>query len=475
MKKRILINIYISICLLMFSLIIGQVFFSNYSENKIDIISYYSLILILYVLICAYSCKYKLDRIYYLYILFYIVFTFGNVICRFIFNFNDDSLIYLRSIISDENLFPAIKLSCYSLISLNLGVLVAKLNRNKIYNDKNIINNSINLINMRKIAIIVIIFSFPFAIKDLATKLLASSTGGYGATFSNVSYGLANLTANIVPYFYLGLLIILTSYKYSYTKARLVFYILIIYSLIQIMIGNRGLPIIQLITSMLVWHNMIKPIKKNTVIKIAISFMPLSIFLAMMSEVRVYPLAMWIPKMIEMLKSSEIYTYIFKIINEMGTAIYPIAATIVCIPKYINFKFGSTFLYSFALIFPNLSTNQSIFKQYTDLPNVISKFFGVPFGGSILQEGYANFGLLCVFFMFLMGIFIVKLDNWVYKRINYDPIIFPLYAGVISQILWSVRNNIAPIVVYFMRYIVVIYIFYRIMILIGVKDNKRRS
>lgn len=476
MRKKIILSIIVNILLILFFL------WSNFTKAPDE---QYVMIHLVYIILFAWIfciisgivCGFKMYGIYMLYLISYLIFIFGQIISRYMFMFTDEMISYLFKIISDEDLTHGVVLAIYCMLSLHLGALICKLVCIKnTYICKVSQLNKYKLMNMKKVASLIFLITFPFACFNLVSTLKLSISGGYNKTYSNITYGASSIGEKIVPFFFISLLMLIVAYREELKVAKSIFWFTIFYTGVQILFGARGIPLLQIIVTIILWHSMVSRINKMTVIKIILCLIPLSSFLSIMKEIRSYPLGTWFNNFNVIFLESLRNNPILSVINEMGTAIYPTSAALLCSPNMIPFQKGKTFLYAFFTIIPNLGSGEHWTKQYTDITNIAASYFNAPFGGSIVEEGYINFGWASILFFIAIGFCLVKLEIYVENNKERIEYLYPLYAALSVEILWSIRNNLAPVIIYSTRYILLTYILYKIVCKVfGKKGIKKEN
>ena len=112
--------------------------------------------------------------------------------------------------------------------------------------------------------------------------------------YSDYTVGIDSWKDRLIPFFYMGLLILMVSYKDNIKISRNIFLINIFYSGIQVFLGARGLPILSVLMIVITWHICVKKIKAKTAILIVILTIPVATLISMIREVRSYPMSQWL-------------------------------------------------------------------------------------------------------------------------------------------------------------------------------------
>ncbi len=464
----------LSISIIMISiliLIILMLIYGNLQEitdvqSKIVEVSYIALFVSIYCIITSLREKIKWYNLFFLYLIFFVVFLFGQVFNRYLINFIDKDLYDLTREIDARNIAQAIIISTYCLLGMHIGGLLANIIHKKKINmkEKNIeIDEKRQNSSMRILGIILIAISIVFALSSLWKDFTLVIRGGYSSVYSDFTVGIDSWKDRLIPFFYIGLLILMVSYKDNIKIARCIFLINMFYSGMQIFLGARGLPILSVLMIVITWHICVKKVKKKTAIIIIISIIPVATLISMIREVRSYPMSQWLGNMDKIIVDTIKENPISTAINEMGTAIYPTAATISIFPDNRDYKYGSTYWYGIKGIIPNLGSELSKAKVYGDIQEEVSQYYGLSFGGSVIEDLYANFGMYAILFMIAIGFGMNKLQIKMEYENSRNKIIYPLYATMCIQIIWTVRNNINPIFRYFVWYIITTYLLYKIL------------
>lgn len=478
MNKEKLLNITINIISILL-LIILMIIYVNL-EERTDIqaaiieVSYVALTVSMYCIITSLILKMKWYNLFFLYLVFFVIFIFGQVFNKYIFNFIDEDLYDLTKNINMKSIAQAIIFSVYCLLGMHIGGVSANL-RNYISNNnsqEDTYNEERQILSMRLVAMILLIISTIFAMKSLFNDFKLAINGGYSSVYSDYSIGIESWREKIIPFFNIGLLLLMVSYKNNIKVSKCIFWIDIIYNGIQIFLGARGIPILSILAIMITWHISIRKIQEKTIAILIILIIPLATLISMIRVVRSYPISDWISNASEILIDTIKENPISTAINEMGTAIYPTAATISIFPDIKEYKHGITYLYGIQGIIPNLGNELSKAKVYGDIQEEVAQYYGLSFGGSIIEDLYANFGKFAILCMVIIGFLMNKIQIKIEKKSKKNVIIFPLYMITCVQVIWTVRNTINPIFRYFVWYILTTYILYKIIYTYLGKKNK---
>lgn len=130
---------------------------------------------------------------------------------------------------------------------------------------------------------------------------------------------------------------------------------------------------------------------------------------------------------------------------EMGCSMYPMGATIQLVPARDDYRLGSTYLWSFSTLIPNLGFwDRHPAQEYCNMGNWLVDKLNLTYGPgySIAAEAYINFGFFGFIFFFFYGKLLSKYCRYINKEnVQYNP--FYIIATLIF--LWfaikTVRNS----------------------------------
>ena len=445
-------------------------------EKMLNIVGIIIIIQFLYSIITLLICGVKIDNLSFIYLTFYFIFLFGQVVCRYVFGFVDEDSYDFTNDFSSTQILQACIISLYGMITIHLGILLGVVfsRKNKIYKEVKDKDMNLKLKVMNKVAWIVVVCSAPFALYELFDKLKIAFASGYKGVYSDITIGVESLVTKLVPFFLVALLVLMVSYKNDIKKAKKIFVIILIYNVLQFFLGARGLPILRVLFTIIAWNLTINKITTKKMIIYFLLLIPLSILISFMRVVREYAISEWISDIGIVLNEIISNNPVLLALNEMGNAIFPTTAALVACPEMVPFKWGTTYLYGIAAIIPNLGTELSVNKVMGDIQQEISKVFGLAFGGSIVEDLFANFGWLCLLALIILGIFMYKIDIRIKEKAYKSPIVIPLYLAFCVSFVWTVRNNINPIFREFVWYILPIYVFYKLLYR-KVKKGERKT
>lgn len=470
-NKKILINLIVTLIIFLI------VFIFKWQYDSINITlktaTYLGVIVNIFCIISCYIIEKKMTSPYILFQVFSIPFLYGQLLCREILNFNVSEMSDLRVLVNNGDMIQACFLIMFCQLFLHFGLLICKIN-NKIANAKfeNIDDEKIQLKTLKTLGWILIIISIMPTMYDFYINLISASKSGYFGLSNNITYGLSSIFDKIIPFFEIGMFSLMVGYKENIKKSRLILLFIIFFYGSQMFFGNRGIPLIAVITGIWLYHMAIKKINKKIVIMVLILIVPISSILNVIRQVRVkYGISQWISSIDELLIDNiKDNNPILETTYEMGTAIYPTAYTLKVIPEQTQFKYGKLYLLSaFSVVAINANSTKSSLAYNMNIAAQMSKHSGSPFGGSYIQEAYANFGWFCPIFLFILGIGFEILN----RRITYNKsfINMVLIAYFLNPLLWVVRNVIVTLPREICWYILPTYILYRLIYNKNIKNN----
>ena len=256
-KKSVIINVIITIVIWLLVFVIKW----QYEQGNIDItIKTATIIGVSINLLCIISMIFIEKSVTSPYVLFQtlsIPFLYGQLICSELLNINLE-VGNLRSIVTNESLIKTCFLIAYCQLALHMGNLIYKIVRVRKKSNKDIAdsqdNEDMKLNTMKKVGMILLFISIVPAFYQFFLNFKMTSMYGYAGKFMNVTYGLDSIVTKIVPFFQISIFMLMVAYKKNPKISRGILIFLIAFYGIQILFGNRGLPIIAVITSIWLYN-----------------------------------------------------------------------------------------------------------------------------------------------------------------------------------------------------------------------------
>lgn len=405
----------------------------------------------------------KITSPYVIFQIMSIPFLYGQLICRELLNVKIDNMFDLKILVTEESLINACFLIAYCQLALHLGNSIYKIVRHK--SNKKIMNidKLTEQVSLKKVGTILLVISIIPATYNFVMNFKTTSTLGYDGLAVNRTYGLASILDKIVPFFQISLYMLMIANKENkfYSKSILCF--IITFYGIQMFFGNRGKPIIAVITAIWLYHIAVKKIDKKMIIIILIMIIPLSTVINIIRETRdEMGFGEWINNIGGLIIASATKNNpIVETCYEMGTAIYPTAYTIKTIPGKQTYRYGKTYLLScFSIISINTSGGKNNLAYNMNIAAQMSEDAGSPFGGSYIQEAYANFGWLSPIFIIFLGMLFEMINRKTLNSKNLIEIV--LIAYLLNSLLWSVRNVLVTLPREICWYIIPTYLIYKL-------------
>ena len=288
---------------------------------------------------------------------------------------------------------------------------------------------------------------------------------GYSGKRLITTYGINSIYSKITPFFYIGLLSLLIGYKNN----RVISMFLLLFGIgfygSQIIFGNRGIPLLMVICYIWFYHNYIRKFEiKSILLMFVISIFCIS-FLNIVRNNRENGFSNWMSKSNELLvENLTTHNPIIELCYEVGTTIYPITYTLDYIPNITQYKYGMNYIYSLLSVV-RLNTSSESNSNFTSKMNIaieVTNKSGIPFGGSYIQEAYANFGYFSVIFMLILGIATAKIDNHlIYSNSCISAILITYFS---TSLLWVIRNTMTTIPREVVWYMLPTYILYKLIL-----------
>ena len=473
-NKRILLNIILT---LLITLIVIIIHWQSKSTITVDlkVATYMGITVNLFCIISNVIIERKFIAPYTIFQTFSLIFLYGVLMCEQIFNFKPSDIFDLSILVTEENEISACFLIMYSQLSLHLGVMIEKLlSKKQVENDnKKKINNENEKKVLRITGYILLAISFLPAIYDYIINLRAAMIYGYLGLSSNTTYGFSSIFNKLVPFFQISLFSLMVGYKdKKYISKFILFFIIAFYGS-QMFFGGRGGPLIAVVTAIWLYDLAVSKIRTKVVVICLIAILPLSILINVIREVRgSYGIKDWINNIGEIAKDSiSENNPILESVYEMGTAIYPTAYTMKVIPSEVDYKYGKNYLLGLlSVIYINVSDSSNNFAKEMNIAAEMSVHSGSSFGGSYIQEAYANFGWFSVIFFFIIGILLEVLNKRIENRKNLISIV--LIAYFLNPFLWIVRNVMITLPREIVWYMLPTYLLYKL-IMNGEKKKER--
>lgn len=350
---------------------------------------------------------------------------------------------------------------CHAFLTFGMCIILYK---RKTYkqsgSEKNLVKDKdIQLYLSRSIGTILIIIGIiPMLYIDIS-RVILYITGDYLDTY-NVDVG--GFVIIISRFTEIGAIMLLIGNFENKRKAYLIISIIVIYESIIMFTGNRGRPMMFLITIFFIYYNFIKKVGFKQFINTAILVYIVGFLLTFIGKIRMLSINE-IGTLFEIFKKSFLEFSIFKILAEFGPTIVSLGLSLELFPEARSFQLGTNYLVSIFTIFPNLGGILTPVIEKTvfiyNWPESTRAFLG----GSYLGELYYSFGDFSFVFIILIGMLVAFVSNKIQKYITQQNyVLLSVYLILFPNLLWWTRNYFVSMVREFIWTSVIIMVLYYI-------------
>ena len=462
-NKKLSINIVVTM------MIWTIVFFIKYQYDiknvniSLENITFIGVIINMYCVLAMIIIERKITSPYTLFQCISVVFLYGQLICREIIGFNVEEIYDLKNLVSENAIINACFLIIYCQLSLHLGVLVYKILGKNNEKKKIYIEEGLQLKVIKKLGYFLLIISVIPAFYDFFSRLNGAMVLGYDGLVETTTYGLYSVLSKLVPFFKIALFCLMIAYKNEKNIAKFILVFGVTFYGIQMLFGNRGIPLITVITMIWLYNIAIKRIDKKIFISLLIAIIPITAIITVIRDYRTQSgMSEWIFNMGALVQERMIENNpVFETMYEMGTAIYPTSFSIDTVPEKVDYQYGKSYVLSvFSIAAINTSNEKNNLAYEMNVAAQMTELSGSTFGGSYIEEAYANFGWLSPIFIFFIGIMFEILN----KRINKEKIFINLVliAYFLNPLLWTIRNVMVTLPREFVWYMLPTYILYKL-------------
>ena len=433
-SKMILINaVYFIISLVIF-LYLFQIFQWKQIVIIIGILAILMMVIIIYTWIRLTG---SLLNLFMFFLLFLIIFNFGQFIAMVLNGFNMTILQSYTNVLtafSSDVLLKSTIITYFSIFCLHIGGLLSY----KKYKFQFCNYNEIHLSYCKYIGIILFIISIiPTVIYDY-TYFSQSINIGYSLSELSVNYGIID---DLTRLFKISIIFLLIGYKNS-KKSKIIFCISILYSIIKIwIIGQRGYEFIFIIIITYIYYKYISMLNLKKLLRLILISVVLLSMMNSIVYIRETTNKVSIDQVINNIAENNI---IIEILSEFGSTFYTTELIINNVPQTINFGYGVEYASAFLSIFPNIGN----LNQHLNNVNIIYQVKpfvedGIGIGGSFIGEAYYNFSYLIFIFMIFAGyLFFYVYSTIKNKKGNIDFIKVCLILAFYQNLIWLIRDNV---------------------------------
>lgn len=377
-----------------------------------------------------------------------------------------------RNIISIYSKTDIVKTQMFTLISLFFfHIACINVNRKKINNDKLVNKKEILLKSIKEVGLFLIIASIIPEIVFNIRLFIIGYTHGYMGIYENQATGLFLKFLNLREFFFPGLVLLFVGdSKQNNNKLlkKVIIVILMIDILIGFYVGSRADALMQCLGLMLLLTTLTsKKFTKSTYIKYGLVFLVLLSITNVVRNIRTESNKTF-SSFINAFSEKSGNGIFVETMGEMGGSMATCIETMNLVPKYFEYKYGTSYLYSFTWFLPeslNLSDRASMNKWIDSV-----RYTGSGWGFSTTGEAYFNFGLFGPIIFIVFGLFAGKyfrnLNNNLLKE---NPLELALSFILFSRLLVFSRIDFLstlPSIIYF-------YLLIKIFVLIIYNYNNR--
>jgi oligosaccharide repeat unit polymerase len=294
-----------------------------------------------------------------------------------------------------------------------------------------------------RVSVLLLIFSFPFWFYETYKMTSYSLAFGYGGGLYGVKAEIPGYVRVLSDYFEPALLCLYFCCEY-FKKERFIVLVAIFITIIMppLIVGGRSQAVIAISIVLIIYFLFHKMAVKKVLLLAIGAYIALTV-LFLVKKTR-NGIGATIETYAELLSQSE-SSPIISTISEMGHSLYPLAATMEIVPSRDDFRYGTTYLWGFSTLIPNIGFG----KRHPGVVNAnlgewLMNREGLQFGPgySLTAEGYINFGYLGFIFFFFYGFLLAKYCKYINKRYLYEK---PFMIIVTIVFLWfsikTVRNS----------------------------------
>lgn len=407
---------------------------SDSASQNFDTISWIIVFNLILQTLTMILCKMPLVSFFYIFIVCYYLFHFGQVFMLGLFpNYQFDYLNYVEIYMTNDKVLNETIRLC--LISVNAffvgGLLVNKKNSYPIDDtDKFGLDNVI-----KKTFYILLPFRLFIDVVQVSDAMLFGYYGAIKATnmIPGIVASLGNMWFAIVPLFYLCLQT--DKQKRNYLIA------LVLYLAITMLTGNRGHQIVCLSSLFIIILTTKRKISFKAILKYACFIVISLFFIDIIYEFRETSISDFLSDPFSFMESSQKSNILLETIGTFGETIYTPYLTIEGYDNVYHTWFGEAFVKSLVGVVPDVFGSFKTINVEAIFPKNLGTASAI--GGSFSAEMYYNFGSFYPLISCVIGNVYCKLSNYTYysiKNNNYQNAIMAVV--VCSLALWWVRDSV---------------------------------
>lgn len=365
-------------------------------------------------IITWYGINREIFSAYILFFLAFYMFSFGQ---SFLTGMNINlSGYHLFKEFSEEQMLDAQIFTLMCLIGFHLGALIhsikikTKIRENKFTIKSGFTQDKIKK-SMRLIGWILVLISGPVAWYFNIKLAINSIQYGYVAAAYNMNIGHTGLTRLISGFYIPGMVMLLLTYQKKWQKIFLS--ILVLYGGVQLIIGTRTVFVSIILSSLWVYHKIIKPIKFKSLVQILVIGSFLLLIVVGTSNYRDSSdksLKGYKESLVDALEENPVK----EVIQEFGASMRPLILTQSIMKEDMRLRYGESYIYATLSLIPEsivggITGNHKLFSEKAGLAEWLMKKMSMDYGPgfSLVAESYYNFGNVGFIIMIIVGYLIV--------------------------------------------------------------------
>jgi hypothetical protein len=285
--------------------------------------------------------------------------------------------------------------------------------------------------------------SIPYFLTIIQNVLLVIRHG-YGALYTKgtVAVGFNAILLNIADYFQPALICLLIAATVKKVMRTQIYILFVAIILITLYIGGRSEAVILIVLLLLYNHYFVVPLNGlKMLVVILIGFILLS-FLTVVGDIRSEVGRTFGDYMSAFGERITTDNLVIRAICEMGGSMFPLAKTIEIVPDYYPFKWGSTYLYAFSSVIPNLNIwDIHPAMKYANLGDWLQDVLHLGYGPgySLVAEAYINWGWFGFIFFVLYGLVNGRIFTLVTKKNVFSRP--DLFCFIMIILLLTIKTN----------------------------------
>lgn len=313
------------------------------------------------------------------------------------------------------------------------------------------------------LASLILAISLPITLYIDINKIIRFVESGYQVSYE---FRLNGVLTQLASFYYVGIILFILAFRDNKKIASFITLLLLSYQVLSMLTGNRGIQLIRIIFTLLIYYKYVRKISICEIIIILIAGVLGLKFISSLAIIRNNSFEN-LATFFDILFNTSNDPF-YSIMEENG---YTIQTLVLLFRNNYLLDFGKTYLYSFATVLPNIGeflhqiNFEACFVNMLNYPNI---------GGSYIAELFYNFSWLGSFFGFFIGMLVQYVSNKLDKAVkNNNVFVISIFVLPSISILWWVRNYFKDMPREFIWGLVIFYILYKfILYLLKNKNNK---